>query len=225
MQKTMEDLVSHIETLLAEYYRFSPIVSATSFMLNDAALSSFSGSENLNSEDFSPERGSVVVVDEGEKDGVFIGLHIADSVVVGLENANPLNSLDGENLDKFCLLVEELSHFHLILNRMSEKKTVTRLELEWQAEIDKLLISSIILKRQNGFSNQNQLAIALFEQAITTSSKKELYDTATRYAAKFWFEALQNSNWTDQKVRGFLIRNYNLNWEDKRTNLENLRSA
>ena len=41
---------------------------------------------------------------------------------------------------------------------------------------------------QNGFSNQNQLAVALFEQAITTSSKKELYDTATRYAAKFWFE-------------------------------------
>ena len=225
MQKTMEELVSHIETLLAEYYRFSPIVSATSFMLDDAALSSFSGSENLNSEDFSPERGSVLLVDEGEKEGVFIGLHIADSIVAGLENANPLNVLDGENLDKFCLLVEELSHFHLILNRMAEKKAVTRLELEWQAEVDKLLISSIVLKSQNGFSNQNQLAVALFDQAITTSSKKELYDTATRYAAKFWFEALKSSSWSDQKVRGFLLRNYRLNWEDKRTNLENLRSA
>lgn len=221
----MEDLVSHIETLLAEYYRFSPVVSATSFMLDDAALSSFSGSENLNSEDFSPERGSVVVVDEGEKEGVFIGLHIADSIVAGLEHANPLNGLDGENLDKFCLLVEELSHFHLILNRMSEKKAVTRLELEWQAEVDKLLISSIVLKHQNGFSNQNQLAVALFEQAITTSNKKELYDTATRYAAKFWFETLKNSSWTDQKVRGFLLRNYHLNWQDKKINLENLRSA
>jgi hypothetical protein len=225
MQKTMEALVSHIENLLAEYYRFSPIVSATSFMLDDAALSSFSASEKLNSEDFSPERGSVVLVDEGEKEGVFIGLHIADSIVAGLEHANPLDILDGENLDKFCLLVEELSHFHLILNRMAEKKTVTRLELEWQAEVDKLLISSIVLKSQNGFSNQNQLAVALFDQAITKSSKKELYDTATRYAAKFWFEALKNSSWSDQKVRGFLLRNYRLNWEDKKTNLENLRSA
>jgi hypothetical protein len=225
MRKTMENLVSHIETLLAEYYSFSPIVSATSFMLDDAALSSFSGSENLNSEDFSPERGSVVVVDEGEKEGVFIGLHIADSIVAGLEHANPLNALDGENLDKFCLLVEELSHFHLILNRMVAKKSVTRLELEWQAEVDKLLISSIVLKNQNGYSNQNQLAVALFDHAITTSSKKELYDTATRYAAKFWFEALKNSRWTDQKVRRFLLRNYHLNWEDKRINLENLRSA
>lgn len=225
MQKTMEDLVWHIESLLAEYYRFSPIVSATSFMLNDAALSSFSGSENLNSDDFSPERGSVVVVDEGEQEGVFIGLHIADSIVTGLELANPLNTLDGENLDKFCLLVEELSHFHLILNRMAAKKSVTRLELEWQAEVDKLLISSIVLKNQNGVSHQNQLALALFDQAITTSSKKELYDTATRYAAKFWFEALKNSTWTDQKVRAFLLHNYHLNWEDKRMNLENLRSA
>jgi hypothetical protein len=221
----MDDLVFHIEALLAEYYRFSPVVSATSFMLDDAALSSFSGSENLNSEDFSPERGSVVVVDDGEDTGVFIGLHIADRVVASLEHSNPLNSLDGENLDKFCLLVEELSHFHLILNRMSEKKSVTRLELEWQAEVDKLLISSIILKKQNGFSNHNQLALALFEHAITTSSKKQLYEMATRYAAKFWFETLNNSSWTEQKVRGFLLRNYHLNWEDKKINIENLRSA
>ena len=108
---------------------------------------------------------------------------------------------------------------------MAAKKSVNRLELEWQAEVDKLLISSIVLKNQNGVSNQNQLALALFDQAITTSSKKELYETATRYAAKFWFEALKNSTWTDQKVRAFLLRNYHLNWEDKRMNLENLRSA
>ena len=129
MTKSVEGIVSYIENILSEYYSFLPIVSATSFMINDAGLSAFNATEKINTDDFSVDRGSVLVVNDGDEQDVFIGLHIADNIVQSLEASDPLQSLDGHNLDKFCLLVEELSHFHLILNRISDKKTVSRLEL------------------------------------------------------------------------------------------------
>lgn len=225
MRQTFSGIVNSIEYMLSEYYRFAPVVSASGYMINDAVLSDINSEGKINKADFQADRGSVLFLNEGEESDLFIGLHIADRVVETIEGCNPLQCLNGENLDVFCLLVEEISHFHLLLNRVSDRKNVTRLELEWQAEIDKLLVSSMILKKQSGFTHFNQLVTALFEDAQITNENNDLYKNAARYAAKFWHETIKNSGWSDEKVRNFLMKNYHLDWNNKRTNIENLRSA
>lgn len=225
MRQPFSGIVSSIEDMLSEYYSFAPVVSASCYMINDADLSDISNTENINKDDFRSERGSVLFLNARDQSDLFIGLHIADQVVQAIESSNPLDNLNGGNLDVFCLLVEEISHFHLLLNRVSNNKNVSRLELEWQAEIDKLLISSMILKKQSGFTHFNQLVTALFEDAQISSSNEALYNKAARYAAKFWHQTVKNSGWSDQKVRDFLLKNYHLDWDNKRSNIENLRSA
>lgn len=225
MPTTMPNLVSSVERLLSDYYAFTPIAEAHSFLLDDLSLKQLSETERINPEDFSPGRGSVIFLNEKNDEEMFIGVHIADKIVAMLEGNDPITNLDGKNLDHFCVLVEELSHFHLILNRIADGKTVSRLELEWQAEIDKLLISSILLKEQSGKAHKPQLSLVLFDHATTLSSNKELYDTATKYAAKFWRNVAADNNWHDSEVRQFLLKNYHLSWDAKRSNIENLRSA
>lgn len=225
MPPSIEGIITRIESMLSGYYAFAPVTSACGFLLNDAGLDAVRKDQAIDPSDYSPTRGSVLFIDDGGEAGLFIGVHVADSVTNRLETANPLQTLDQENLDEFCLLVEEVSHFHLLLNRMTDQRNVTRLELEWQAEIDKLLISSMLLKEQYGNAHFFQLAKTLFDHALITSGKKELYETATRYAAKFWYGVARSAGWDQQSVRVFLQRNYHLNWDSKRSNLENLKSA
>lgn len=225
MPSPLSVIVYGIENMLSSYYAFAPVSSAAPFLINDESLAVLAKEKNLDSEGFSPARGSVLLVDDGNEDGMFIGIHIADQIASALESRDPLHALDAANLDGFCLLIEEISHFHLILNRMVDGKNVSRLELEWQAEIDKLLIASMTLKAQYGSAHRLHLARTLFDDALITSEKKELYETATRYAAKFWYGVAKSNGWNEQSIRSFLRENYHLSWDDKRSNLNALRSA
>jgi hypothetical protein len=134
---------------------------------------------------------------------------------------DPRAALTDANLDAFCVLVEEISHFHLILNRAQAGLEVTKLELEWQGEVDKLLVSGLFLERQSGQSYLLPLARKLYDLAAVTAVDDQLYEEATKYAARFWFQLAKDADLRldSPRLRDRLRQAYRCGWTDKVQNI------
>ena len=169
-------LIRNVEDLLAGFYGFAPCATAADHLINRQELADHGDPLP------DPARGGVLVDDRDKH--LFIGLFIHDAIFTLLQEKDPLTRLDGENIDAFSVLVEEISQFHLILNRVMNRQGVSRVELEWQGEIDKVLLSAHLLRQQSGDSHLNQL-YRLFYFAAETGSASH-YQEASHLAGIFW---------------------------------------
>ncbi len=204
----LSEIVTQVEAILANYYQFEPTIEATNHLVG--------------SPDGSTRRGEVLVAVENNE--TFIGIVFSKDIIQTLELNNPLHYLHSGNLDAFCVIVEEISHAHLIANRASTDLKVSKLELEWQAEIDKLLVCGLILEQQCGRANVVPLARKLYDTATfnvpSGSDEESLYETATRWAARFWWDRLRPMDQPDRVLkcratRELLCEAYELPWSDK----------
>jgi hypothetical protein len=86
-----------------------------------------------------------------ERDGeVGLALYLDEALLARLDALDPRESLCGRNLADFCLALEGVSHFNYVAWNAALDKTVTLLELEMQAEVDKYLGARVLLARQQG---------------------------------------------------------------------------
>ena len=183
--KPLLRIVRAIENEIAAFYELSNPVSAVDCLLSRDALAEALGGDTASIN----ERGGVYLVSGGD-DEVFVGINIGPSIEAVVVALDPETRLSNHNLDAFCVLVEEVSHFHLIVERMHRGMPLSKLELEWQGEVDKLLISAILLRRQSGFAHYHHLARCLFEGARTLEGVDKLYEEASQLAARFWYDLL-----------------------------------
>jgi len=204
-------IVRAVERRMASFYGFIPQASAVDHLLNEDQLAEALGAQSL-------PIGRASVFINNNDDELFIGVHFSAPVVQGLIERDPTSLLDDRNLDGFCLLVEEISHFHLLLNRAAAGRKVSKLELEGQGEVDKLLLAALFLERQCGDLHLLPLARRLYDGALIVADDQELYWQATRYAARFWFMLLQSGaepRRFDARLRSLLQLQYHRVWSDK----------
>ena len=211
----LSPIIAAVERQLAAFYGFPIASEAAGHLISRDDLRVFLGDDAAAHPGWGA-RGGVWLLNRDEAEDVFIGIHIDDEAVGRLQQDDPLAHLHNRNLDPFCVLVEEVSHFHLILNRAQADRTVTRLELEWQAEIDKLLICAQTLQRQSGDPHLLPLARMLYDCASIDADDTDLYWQATKHAARFWFEALRNDGAvTLDALRSTLRQVYRTSWPGK----------
>jgi len=210
-------LVDRVERELAEFYAFAPAARASGHLVTKAELHRSLGDPVKEKPEWHARAG-VWLSEPSHDEDVFIGLHLDDALKAQLESHDPTVALDAANLDAFCVLVEEVSHFHLILNRALATHPVTRLELEWQGEVDKLVVASRTLERQSGDPHVLPLARALYDlSSIDAHADAELYWQATKYAARFWFDALRAGLESPEDARPTLRAAYEAQWDSKQT--------
>ncbi len=207
-------IVNAVEQQLAAYYGFVPAAPAADHLADRDELATSLGEAVRTMPEFGG-RGSVFVIDQSSQAELFIGIYLADEIQLTLANASPLERLTDANLDAFCVLVEEISHFHLILNRASESRGVAKVELEWQGEIDKLLISALVLREQSGVFQIPALATRLFEDVRFTAADSGHYLEASKQAARFWYTTLQQRLNPGPEIRNFLRSAYRASWPEK----------
>ena len=65
-----------------------------------------------------------------------------------LDSADPLNSLEASQLDDLWKVLEGISHFNYLVLRAADDRSVTLLELELQAEVDKFVGTYLLLLEQ-----------------------------------------------------------------------------
>ena len=175
-------LLSRVEQDIADYYDFPILYRAKDHLVADELVPEISRLRGK-TESF---RAAVYFT---ESPGEFaIGVHFDSNVKNILLVDDPTVALSNRNLDAFCVLVEELSHFHLLINRANADKQISLLELEWQAEIDKLLFCGLYLERLVGDPHIQPLLRLLFGLEAERSLLDSHYAMAERFAVKFWLD-------------------------------------
>jgi hypothetical protein len=83
--------------------------------------------------------------------GVELGLYVDAAVLERLGRHCPLQSLDERNLADYCTALEGVSHFHYVSWSAGCERSVSLLELELQAEVDKYASAlSLLLAQRDG---------------------------------------------------------------------------
>lgn len=145
--------------------------------------------------DEATKRAAVVVETSAEE--TFLGVGFHQDIVEQIADKPPLERLHSANLDVYCVLIEEVSHFTLLTHRAATGRGVSRLELELQAEIDKVVLCAATLERHYGSPSLAPLVRSLFDQSVVVSVQDgALYETANRVAARFWHKIA--ARWEDR---------------------------
>jgi hypothetical protein len=208
--------IEHIEEKLGLFYGFSPLSTAGSHLVSKEDLVRHFGEAVTQLPEFKSRAGVYVYTEKSSED-FFIGLHVDERIQVRINSDTPLRSVTRENLDSFWVIIEEVSHFHLLLNRAEQNRGVSKLELEWQGEIDKLLVTALTLTDQQGDPCLRDLVDLLHGSAIISAHEKleQLYLEANRYAARFWHKTMRKNQPLDLETRRLLRQIYRDSWPGK----------
>lgn len=120
---------------------------------------------------------------------VELALVLAAESLARLDRDNPLRALSDSNFHDFCLVLEGVSHFTYAACNAALNKRITLLELELQAEVDKYVVASALLRRQQSRPQHQAVWRRLFHRVryaeCLTRPELERYERANRAARRF----------------------------------------
>jgi hypothetical protein len=140
-----------------------------------------------------PGGGSRTLVSQDGED-VAVGVLLDPAVAEELLRSDPRVQLDQSNLQAFCAVTEEVSHFLYVLFCARFARSVTQLELELQGEVDKYLSAAFVLSLQNDGAVAPGLRERLFRHyrlaPHVDAEQAERYQAASRLAHRYcgWLE-------------------------------------
>lgn len=157
-----------------------------------------------------------------DDDVLRLSVYLEDEVLANLKFDEAGIDLHHGNIQNFCLALEGTSHFVYLIWNATFERSVTRLEMELQAEIDKFIFLSRHARLRQSRAAPGQLRRLLFESAVyrdgMSEQEMQRYRDANFYAGKYcWGLESRNFLKTGQE-RGLLRelrRFYRLNLEDK----------
>lgn len=120
-------ILARLQLGLEALYRVETRLAIDAFMIDAAARDALPTAR-------APREQLLLRHDEGE---LGLGLFVDASALQNLERHDPSARLDEQNFEDFCLVVEGVSHFVYVALRAADDRTVSQLELELQAEVDK----------------------------------------------------------------------------------------
>lgn len=125
-----------------------------------------------------------------QEDGaVRIGLFIDQCVLDRLQKHDPLQALDEGNLPDFCTALEGVSHFHYLIWSCARGRSVSLLELELQAEVDKYATALALMTQQRAGVFPGALHARMFDGVSflpqLDEASRRRYEEANRHAARY----------------------------------------
>lgn len=176
------NLPGGIQQLLQQIYDVSAGHDVADFLITDRALADALHDDSGHR----AVKEKLLVAEDGEY--VDLSLYLDAGLLRRLQTRNPLVDLHHLNLADFCLVVEGISHFLYLAWNARHDKSVTLMELELQAEIDKFVMALHLLSRQ-GSGNAGELHRRLFDaprfDPQLGDQALERYRHASLYAGKY----------------------------------------
>jgi hypothetical protein len=124
-----------------------------------------------------------------DEDNLNLSLYIAADIVEHLRLDDPVSQLHDGNIGDFCLAVEGISHFIYLIWNATYNRSVTLLEMELQAEIDKYVVLYSILTKQISDIEPGDLRRWLFDATKYDNSLNAMelqrYRDANYFAGKY----------------------------------------
>jgi len=176
-------LLRELQNLLAGLYDAPADHDVYDFLITDAAHAAA-----LAGLPASPGTDEQLLVAEDEE-GVELSLYVDRAVLERLGEHCPLRSLSERNLADYCTALEGVSHFHYFVWSAGRERTVSLLELELQAEVDKYASALRLMLEQRAGRFPAELFERLFERVVflptLSAVERGRYEEAHRFAARF----------------------------------------
>ena len=176
MSTPLPGLLLEVQRRLESLYALDAQAPVTDFVLSEEEAAAYPGG------------GSRTLVTQ-EGDQVSLGVVLEREISALLAGADPRVRLDQANLGAFCTLTEEVSHFVYLHFCARTSRSVTQLELELQAEVDKYLSAVFLLCLQNGGAVSPGLRDLLFRRyrlvAPLSAEQAERYRAASELAYRY----------------------------------------
>ncbi|NJD31692.1 MAG: hypothetical protein FIB04_07380 [Gammaproteobacteria bacterium] len=175
-------LLRQLQALLAGLYDAPAEQDVNDYLITDAAHAAvLQGAER-------PPTDEQLLI--AESDGQLeIGLYVDASVLERLASRCPLRRLTEDNLADYCTALEGVSHFHYVVWSVARDRSVSLLELELQAEVDKYASALRLTLEQRDGRFPAELFHRLFDRTgflpHLTGTERSRYEEAHRFAARF----------------------------------------
>ncbi|MBT7950302.1 MAG: hypothetical protein HN764_01635 [Gammaproteobacteria bacterium] len=159
--------------------------------MNDFLITSHALADELDSENQKSNLKEKLLLrqDDGE---LSLSLYLHTDVVEKMLEDDPVQNLHEGNMQDFCLALEGVSHFLYLSWNASFDRSVTMLEMELQAEIDKFVMLVLCLEKQNRRAEPGKLRQILFETANyhkeLGESERQRYRDASYFAEKYCWQ-------------------------------------
>jgi hypothetical protein len=206
-------MLARLQQHLADIYQADSGVDVRDFLITDPALAHVLGQEKL-----IPNTDESVLVAQDD-DGLALSVYLNEAMIERLESADPLINLHADRLNDFWTVLEGISHFNYIAWRASADRSVTLLELEIQAEVDKFVSTLLLALEQRDGELVTRLHGLLFDKAQfrpeLDAQQYERYRAANEYAARFCRALRQRLIDGNNRVMSELRRFYRLSQTEK----------
>ena len=173
-------VLDELQAMLSGLYSLDVSYDVRDFLLTDAVIARSLDTDGRQLEE------KLLITEEAGEAGV--SLYLDADLLGRLAENNPSSRLSQDNLEDFLTALEGVSHFlYYVWNAVLEK-SVTLLEMELQAEVDKFVATALLLHQQGAWLPAN-LHSCLFDLPRFDSrlAPEELgrYRSANRYAGKY----------------------------------------
>ena len=177
-------MLRDFQSLLSTVYEIDHRLDVYDFLVTDPAL--LSQWEEPGSLRATEEK---LLIQEHENELAML-LYLDSELLNRLFTQDPRDHLGPGNLADFCTVLEGISHFNYLAWNASTDKSVTLMELEMQAEVDKYVSARVILHQQRTNSDLSEsLYRRLFENpdfdANLPPVEQLRYRDASAYAGQY----------------------------------------
>ena len=154
-----------------------------------------------------------------DEEGLALSLFLDSELIERLETADPLTRLRAHQLEDLWLVLEGISHFNCVVWRAARDRSVSLLELELQAEIDKFVATALLAIDQGRQNLMKRLHGWLFDEVRFRDDLDDeqlaRYRAANDYAARFCHTLRERLLCNGDDVLPELRRFYRLPMTDK----------
>ena len=182
-------MLAALQEHLIDIYQADCGHRVSEFLITDRSVATRIGDNKL-----LPGVEETVLVAENT-DGMAVSIYLDQALLARLENQNPLDELKPGQLADLSTVLEGISHFNYLVWSACQNRSVTLLELELQAEVDKFVATTLIALEQNDYELARELHRWLFDevsfQPALDNDQRERYETANNYAARFCHRILE----------------------------------
>lgn len=206
-------MLARLQRHLSDIYQVGTEHDVRDFLITDARLAQAIGGDALLA-----NTSETLLMHENEG-AMSLSLFLDRELLDRLESGNPLEDLRADQLDDLWKVMEGLSHFNCMVWKASHDRTVSLLELELQAEIDKFVGTMRLALEQRDIHLPNKLHTWLFDEVSfddgLDGAQQDRYRAANEYAARFCRTLRQRLIADDGRALSELRHFYRLPLTDK----------
>jgi hypothetical protein len=202
-------VLARVQRGLETLYRVQTQLDVDAFMVGEDQRDQALGGEKRR------PREQLLVSQSGED--LSLGLFLDEEALANLQRHDPAGGLSDHNFWDFCLAVEGVSHFIYVALCAARDRSVTALELELQAEVDKFVSCTLVLGERDTASLRGRLYERVSLADDLDADERDRYrvanDEARRYSVSLDRRFLKDGRREDMLVE--LRRFYRLGLQEK----------